>query len=281
MAFLQVRDAKIYYEVTGNSSGIQVLLIHGVGVCGKAWRPQVASLGKGFQGLIFDNRGIGQSGPCAGPISIEAMARDARALMEHAGWHSAHVVGHSMGGVIAQQLALDCPNRVRSLSLLCTFDRGRNGARLTPWVLWMSLRTRIGSRRMRQRAFLEMLVPRTELERADSDRLANEFASLIGRDLADQPTVLMKQLKALERHDCSARLGELSQIPALVVSGREDTIALPKYGHALAKLLPRSSYEEIAASHGLTIHKPDVLNRMLYQFLVKAETEWKSARNVT
>src|SRR5688572_19884177 len=112
-----------------------------------------------------------------------------------------HVIGHSMGGVIAQQLALDCPKRVRSLSLFCTFARGKDAARLTPWVLWMTLRTRIGTRRMRRRAFLEMLWPVDTLNTVDNDELAGRVASLIGRDLADQPAILMKQVGALRHHD--------------------------------------------------------------------------------
>jgi pimeloyl-ACP methyl ester carboxylesterase len=106
-----------------------------------------------------------------------------------------------MGGVIAQQLALDCPQRVRSLSLLCTFARGKDAARLTPWVLWMTLRTRIGTRPMRRRAFLEMICPRSALQTADVGALAARFSKLIGRDLADQPPILMKQLMAMGRHD--------------------------------------------------------------------------------
>src|SRR5678816_4531102 len=168
----------ICYELAGQ--GPPVLLIQGVGVVGEGWRPQVDALKQRFQMLIFDNRGIGKSVPCTGPISIEAMAQDARAIMDAAGWDSAHVVGHSMGGVIAQQLALDCPQRVRSLSLLCTFGRGKDAARLTPSVLWMTLRTRMGTRRMRRRAFLEMLWPKTELQTVNLDELAVQIATLVG-----------------------------------------------------------------------------------------------------
>src|SRR5947208_15980788 len=122
------------------------------------------------------------------------MAAYALALRDTLGWDSAHVVGHSMGGVIAQQLDLDAPKRVRSLSLLCTFARGKDAARLTPWVLWMTLRTRLGPRRMRQRAFLEMLFSSEELLRAALASLATQVAALIGRDLAYPPPLLLKQV---------------------------------------------------------------------------------------
>jgi len=117
MPSLNRPDVSLYFEQSGE--GTLVLLIQGVGVAGECWRPQVEVLSKNFQTVIFDNRGLGRSCPCTGPITIEAMAEDARALMDGAGWESAHIIGHSMGGVIAQQLALDCPKRVRSHETKC------------------------------------------------------------------------------------------------------------------------------------------------------------------
>ena len=125
---LQRNQVDVHYELGGTIHGPRLLFIQGVGVIGEGWRPQVLELNGYFQTLVFDNRGIGRSQPCRGPISIEAMADDARALLDEVGWESAHVIGHSMGGVIAQQLALDCPKRISSLSLLCTFLRGKDAA---------------------------------------------------------------------------------------------------------------------------------------------------------
>jgi pimeloyl-ACP methyl ester carboxylesterase len=270
MSTLNRPGVNLHYEASGQ--GPPVLLIQGVGVVGEGWQLQVNALKEWFQTLIFDNRGIGKSTPCTGLISIEAMAEDARALIDAAGWESAHVVGHSMGGVIAQQLALDCPQRVRSLSLLCTFARGKDAARLTPWVLWMSLRTRIGTRRMRRRAFLEMICPPAALQTADAVALAAHFAALIGRDLADQPSILMKQLMAMSRHDTRNRLGELRDIPTLVVSAEHDRIALPRYGQTLANTIPGARFELMReASHGVIIHAPEPVNGLLLSFLASVE----------
>jgi pimeloyl-ACP methyl ester carboxylesterase len=270
MSELKRADVTLHYELSGH--GPPVLFIQGVGVCGEGWRPQVSGLQGHFQTLMFDNRGIGRSLPCHGGITIEAMAEDARALLDVAGWKSAHVVGHSMGGVIAQQLALDCPKRVRSLSLLCTFARGKDAARLTPWVLWMTLRTRIGSRRMRRRAFLEMLMPREELRTVNREELAAHVASLIGRDLADQPPILLKQLRAMSRHDCLPRLSELAPIPTLVVSAQHDRIALPRYGRRLVEAISGARYEEIpAASHGVIMQKAGPINSLLERFFNSIE----------
>jgi aminoacrylate hydrolase len=266
MSTLNRLGVNLHYEVSGQ--GPPVLLIQGVGVVGEGWRRQVEALKQRFQTLTFDNRGIGKSTPCTGRISIEAMAEDSRALMDAVGWESAHVVGHSMGGVIAQQVALDCPRRVRSLSLLCTFARGKDAARLTPWVLWMSLRTRVGTRRMRRRAFLEMICPPSALKSADTDALAARFAGLIGRDLADQPPILMKQLMAMARHNAYERLSELRGIPTLVVSAEHDRIALPRYGQMLADALSSVRFELFRdASHGVIIHAPNRINDSVTHFL--------------
>src|SRR5688572_16143306 len=90
MSTLKRSGVDLYYELSGQ--GPPVLLIQGVGVVGEGWRPQVDALKSRFQTLIFDSRGIGKSAPCNSQISIEAMAEDARALMDAAGWESAHVV---------------------------------------------------------------------------------------------------------------------------------------------------------------------------------------------
>lgn len=146
------------------------------------------------------------------------MADDALAIMDREGIREFHVVGHSMGGLIAQAVALRRPSRVLSLSLLCTFVRGAEGARMTPGMLKTSLRMRIGSRSMRRNAFLELLLPADYLRTRDRARLAREMMPLFGYDLANQPWFAMRQLQAMARYDAAARWCELADIPTLVVS---------------------------------------------------------------
>ena len=271
MPALNRNDTVLWYERRGEA-GPPVVLIHGVGIARGAWRPQVEELSQRFQTLTFDNRGLGQSVPCTGPITIESMADDARALMDEAGWDSAHIVGHSMDGIIAQQLALDHPRRVRSLSLLCTFARGKDAARLTPWVLWMFLRTRIGSRPMRRRAFVEMLWPPSTLAAGNRDAIASQLAPLLGRDLADQPAVVMKQVQALARHDASARLSALGDIPTWVLSAEHDPIAKASYGRQIADAIPGARFGEFAnASHAVPLQYPQEINRRLLGCIDAAE----------
>jgi pimeloyl-ACP methyl ester carboxylesterase len=180
-----------------------------------------------------------------------------------------------MGGLIAQQLALNAPHRVRSLCLQCTFSRGPEAARLTPWVLWMNLRIRFGTRRARRRAFLEMVMPPGAVTDAAADTLAAEMSALVGRDLCDQPPILMKQVMAMSRHDISSKLTGLAGIPTTVLSAEHDPIARPDYGRRLASLIPGSSFELLpGASHAVTIHAADTVNERMRAFFRTSQDKW-------
>lgn len=269
MPTLELPETSLHYEVLGpeGSSTTPILFIQGCGVTGEGWRPQMDAFSKTRRVATFDQRGIGKS-TLKGRVTIASMTNDARALLDALGWERAHLVGHSMGGVVAQQLALDTPDRVQSLSLLCTFYRGKDGARFTPWLAWIALRCRIGTRAARRRAFLEMVHPRSllaSMSATDKDALAVVLGRFFGRDLADQPSIMMKQVSALGAHDVSARLSTLANIPALVISAEEDRIAHVSQGRALAAHLgPKARYVEMpGAAHGVTIHEAGKVNALL------------------
>jgi len=266
MHLLRNSKAIIYFEVAGQ--GAPVLFIQGIGVTGEGWRPQINELSKDFQTVILDNRGIGKSQVVSGGVTVAEMATDAFDLMDHLGWESAHLVGHSLGGIVAQEMALENSKRVRSLTLMCTFAKGKDGGKFTPWALWMFFRTRVGSRPMRRRAFLEMLFPKEFLLKVDRDILAEEVGKIVGRDLATTPAVLMKQFKALSSHNRFQELQNLKGIPTLVLSGAHDLIARPESGRALAAAIPGAKYVEFAdASHGLPIHLVEKVNGTLREWL--------------
>jgi pimeloyl-ACP methyl ester carboxylesterase len=259
---LVLDDATIHYEVEGQ--GAPVLLIQGVGVVGAGWRPQVDGLCDRYSLCMFDNRGIGRSSARARPTSVEQMAVDALALLDQLGWERAHVVGHSMGGLIAQQLGLDAPTRVASLSLLCTPESGRAAARPSLGLAWTGVRMRIGTRPMRRRAFLEVVMPRSMIATADCEALASRLAPLFGRDLADNPPILMQQVRAMSSHQLGPRLAELASIPTLVLCADEDPIAPPSAVRATADRIGRVRYVELGdASHGVTISHAEQINAIL------------------
>ena len=257
--------------------GPPVMMIQGTGVGATGWRPQSEALSARFRCLCFDNRGFGESQPFEGELTVEAMAEDALALMDAQGWRSAHVMGHSLGGLVAQYVAGKVPSRVRSLSLLCTFPTGAIPTRLTPWVLAVGLRSQLGTRRMRRHAFLEMVLSPQELAHADKDALAQRLSELFGHDLADQPPVVMRQFRAMRCGDATPFLRQLG-----VVSASEDRIAPPYGGRALAEGIPGARYVEFPdAAHGVPIQQAERVNALLLEHLTAAEARWMEPTQVS
>lgn len=258
------RQCHIAYKVRGN--GPAVLLIQGVGVHGDGWLPQINELASRYTCLSFDNRGMGKSQPTGTTVSVEQMADDALAVLNAEGITSAHVIGHSLGGLVALQLALSARVRVRSLSLLCTFSSGQLAAPLSLRMIWLGLRSRVGTRRMRRSGFLQLIFPPGQI--AEATAQVDHFAALFGHDLADHPPIEGAQLWALRAANLTPRLGELAGLPTLVVSGCHDPIAPPCAGQALRDGIPGSRYVEMAdASHGLPITHADRVNMLLLAHL--------------
>ena len=266
MKQLQTPDATIHYIREG--TGTPLILVQGAGVIGEGWRPQIDALRGRYAVVALDNRGIGGSTYRAPALSIGDMAGDVLAIADAEGFDRFHLAGHSIGGLVAQEIALRARHRVLSLALLCTFERGRQASRLTPDIIWKGLRTRIGTRAMRRQAFMELVMPAAYLAGADRAALASQLATLFGRDLADQPAIVMTQLGAASRFDVSGRLNELAGLPTLVLSARHDAIALPQFGRALAARIPGARYVEMAdAGHAVTIHCAREVNGVLAEHL--------------
>ena len=250
--------------------GEPVLFVQGAGVPAKGWTPQLDGLSDRFHCAAFDNRGI--DGVKIPAFTIDDMRRDALDVMDALGWKSAHVVGHSIGGVVAQALALEDPARVRSLTLMCTFAKGKQATRFDGRLAWVGTRTMVGTRRMRRRAFLEMsLSPEQRSSAGDLDAYAASYSEFFGRDIADPAPITMKQLSAAAKFDASSRLGTLD-VPTLVMSATHDIIALPEFGQSLAALIPRAAYAELDAGHGLPITRAKEVNDALAKHFAGAHS---------
>ena len=272
MPVLPTRGARIRYSRTG--AGEALLLIQGVGAVGDAWMPQVEALRYRFNVITFDNRGIGASAITKGRLTIESMADDALAILDAEGIDRCHVVGHSMGGLIAMQLALTSPRRVKSLALLSTFPDGKSGSRLTVSNFLTGIRTRIGTKAMRRRAFLSLVLSRAGMRPENIGRLTAQMTNLFGRDLADQPSIIMRQLRAMSRFDPTWRLRSLASIRTLVVTGEEDRIAVPAYGRKLAAAIPGAVYMELAkAGHAVPIESAALINRLISEHVTVAKSQ--------
>lgn len=258
------------YSIDG--TGEPVLFIQGTGVHGSGWRPQIEQLKERYRCLSFDHRGIGKSQPNSASITVEQLAEDSGALMDSQGWESAHVVGHSLGGLVALHLALSARSKVRSLSLICSFARGSDATKMSWSMALLGLRTYIGTRAMRRRAFTEMILPPDPLTKFDRDKLAAELAPIFGHDLAEQPPMVMKQLAAMRKYDATPKLGELAGLPTLIIGARHDRIARPEMVRELVTGIPSAKFHEIAdAAHGAPIQFARQVNELLHEHFAEVE----------
>jgi aminoacrylate hydrolase len=257
---------------TTHGSGPAVVAIQGVGVPGCGWRPQIDALSSLFTIVTPDNCGIGRTPRGSDALTIGRMAEDVAAIAEAEGFDRFHLIGHSMGGLIAQHLALTSPKRIESLALLCTFANGADATRLSLRMFVLGLRTRIGTRAMRRMGMIRMVMPDGYLHGKDVTRLAQELGELFGRDLADQPPIVSEQLGAMSRYSALDRLPELSGIPTLVLSATHDPIAPPELGRALASAIAGSRFLEFPqASHALPIQCAQEVNALLLEHWTRTE----------
>jgi pimeloyl-ACP methyl ester carboxylesterase len=272
MPVLEHAGARISYGVEG--SGPHVVLVQGAGVIGEGWRPQIDALRERYTVITLDNRGVGGSTRPAGRrLTIEDMAADVIAVVNAEKVRRFHLAGHSMGGLIAQELALTSPDRIHSLALLCSFAHGRQAATMSLSMLLTAIRMRIGTPAMRRGAFTELVMPAAYLATMDRVELAERLKPLFGHDLAHQPPFVMQQVRAMARYDAGSRLSSLGSIPTLVLSAAEDRIARPEYGRELASLIPGAQFAEIPdAGHAVTIQRADEVNTLLLGHLRQTMT---------
>jgi pimeloyl-ACP methyl ester carboxylesterase len=239
------------FETSGR--GPAVLLIMGLGLPGDAWWRTVPVLARALTVVTFDNRGSGRGEPPSGPLTIASMAADAVSVLDAAGLARAHVYGISMGGMIAQELALRFPERVASLVLGATTA---GGALATPpdaqTLAFLARRAGVPDEEGRWASVPYVYSERTR--RTGGARIGEDFARR--RGYAFDPGGYRAQLAAAAGHDTAARLGEIAA-PTLVVHGAEDRMVPPANGRALAAAIPGARRLELAdAAHLYTTDEP-------------------------
>jgi pimeloyl-ACP methyl ester carboxylesterase len=198
--------------------------------------PFMEGLRSDFDVISYDHRGVGASSRVEAPFTIADLAQDAAGLLATIEVESAHVMGISMGGMIAQELALASPGRVRTLTLGCTYCGGP-GSSLPPQPE-LGAAIMSGDRERAVRAMWEANVSQSFAQEEDSYA---RFRA-IGLERSVAVAVTMEQLSAITRHDTSARLGEL-EMPTLVIHGTEDRIIPVENGRMVAGLIPGARLE--------------------------------------
>lgn len=241
-----------------------VLLLPGLGMSHLTWSAHAAALAPRYRVLSVDPRGSGASDTPDHPYTAATVAADVAAVLDAAGVERAHLVGQSMGGMIAQDFALAAPERVRSLTLVSTYAatdtwsrrvltarRGLIDAGGLPLQFSVSVFFVFSPRAFRQ-------IP--------------EFIEGIEARLAQNPpdqAAYTRQIDYCLAHDASAGLAQLD-LPTLVVAGREDFITSSLQNRELAALVPGARYEEFDdCSHGLIWEQPERFGAVLASFLAE------------
>ncbi len=267
----RVNGISLYYNDSGK--GFPLLLLMGLGMDSSGWMFQTPAFAKRFRVVAPDNRGCGLSDKPKGPYSTRTMAADAVALLDHLSIERAHVVGDSMGGMIAQEVALGWPGRVSKLVLACTYAR--------PDPLAKSLV---------ERGMKSLLGGVTDIRAVDPsktqiDKIAEFMLPLVlSKEFYEKNKALvvpfmqevlkkasvegfLGQVVATQEHDAADRLPNI-KVPTLVMTGTKDILVHPKNSEVLAAKIPGARLVKIdGGSHGFNFERAEDFNRAVLDFL--------------
>jgi pimeloyl-ACP methyl ester carboxylesterase len=262
MPLARVRDIEMYYEVHGE--GFPLVLIRGFGSNADHWYCQVPVFSQQFRVVVFDNRGVGRSDRPDHPYTIPMMAEDTVGLMDVVGIPCAHVLGISMGGMIAQEIALRQPGQVKGVVLACTHCGGFRAmppAQRVSEIFAEYIES--GSPAAALKVLTCLFTERTLREAPD---LVKEYAEVSARHPAET-RVLLHQWEAIRGHDTWERLARIKS-PTLVTTGDDDVLIPPENSRVLAERIPGARLEIIrGGGHQFVVEQAAVFNRVVMEFL--------------
>jgi pimeloyl-ACP methyl ester carboxylesterase len=254
-------NARISWEADGPDDGQAVLLIMGLGYPAAMWFRQVPALTERYRVIRVDNRGAGHTGDVPGaPYTVETMAADCLAVLDAAKVSSAHVVGISMGGLMAQEIALIAPERVRSLCLLATHP-GIAHAVMNPEAMAM-----LGNRgELTARQAAEASIPFNYAPSTPRERIEEDWAVRLPLAATNQGYVA--QLTGTSQWDGHDRLGRITS-PTLVLHGELDALVPPDNGRIIADRIPGAELVTVPeANHLLGTDQSEQVSKLLVSWL--------------
>jgi pimeloyl-ACP methyl ester carboxylesterase len=267
MPTVRVNGIDLYYVEAG--SGDPLLMIMGFGGDHQAWAFQAPVLSARYRTLTFDNRGAGRSSVPDAPYSTRMLADDAVGMLNALGIERAHVLGVSLGGMIAQEVALNHPRRVRSLQLHCTYARP-DRYMLALMDAWRAVRAKATPEEWLRTVALWLFAPVTFAERPD-------FVEAVIQTALANPhpfslTGFMRQGDAVRSHDALSRLPQLT-CPVLVSVAAHDILVPPRFAREVAAAIPKAEFRVIDdAGHAYFWERADVFNAMCDEFLARHAT---------
>jgi 3-oxoadipate enol-lactonase len=253
-------DVALSYELLGD--GPPLLLVQGLGYGGRGWGPALDLLAEDFTVAAYDNRGFGASDVPPGPYTVRELAEDARAVLDAAGFERAHVVGVSLGGMAAQELALAHPDRVDRLVLACTTPGGVGSYPMPARTVSLMLEAPTLPPEVALRKFVENALgadaPDELVERIVAYRIANP------PDLAGWQS----QAAAGAGHDALGRIGRITA-PTLIVHGTEDAVVDPRNARLLADRIPGARIELLPGCGHLPFwEQPERFTALIREFVL-------------
>ena len=259
MPKIRLRDIEMYYEETGQ--GTPLLLIHGLGSSARDWEKQVPYFSKGYRVITFDVRGHGQTDKPKGPYSVKLFAEDTAEFMKTIGVESAHVVGISMGGMIAFQLAVTAPERIKSLVIANTgSELIVRSFRDFLQVMQRKLIVRVLGMRKMGEVLSKRLFPDPGFE--DIQKI------FVERWAENDPRAYRDSMQGLLGWSVTEQLSSI-ECPTLILSADHDYTSVEVKESIVAKM-PNAKLVVIPNSrHAVPVERPEEFNRIVGEFLAK------------
>ncbi len=260
----------LYYEVHGE--GTPVVLIMGLGGSGRAWGLQLPDFARRHRVILPDNRGVGRSDMPAGPYTMAGFAADLEAVLDAAGVTAAHLVGVSMGGLVAQEFYHLHPDRVCSLTLVATGVGPADPAYVPPdqevWEVLTMDRASSDPRTVTERMNALFYHP---AYRARIPDLTDRILQFQERE-PQPPHAFHAQLDSASTHTLNSPRLHRVNVPCLVIHGADDRVWPPENARYLAQHLPEARLELIPeAGHMLPLEQPREFNRRVLGFLADVD----------
>lgn len=267
MPTVDVNGLNLAYDVTG--SGEPVLMINGIGADRSAWGMQIPDISRHYTTITFDNRDVGATRHSreATAYPMRQFAEDAAGLLDHLEIHSAHIVGASMGGAIAQEFAIAYPKRTRTVTIICSWPK------TDPWMhelmsRWDEIFRQQGHLAWSRNSWLWVFTHRFYQQPENLRGLVAATESAANPQSLD---AYLRQSAAFKGHDALDRLHQIAS-PAHIICGEEDIYTPLRYSIEMANAIPGSTLSVMPdVGHGMFWEATEEFNRLVIGFLRENE----------
>ncbi len=263
MPIAKANDLEIYYEVHGQ--GEPLILIAGLTKDSSVWLQQVDVFSRHFQVVLFDNRGAGRTGAPDEPYTTRMMADDVVGLMEALHIPSACILGHSLGGCIAQQIAIHHPQKVKKLMLLATFAEPLP---VTRYILDLAAELQNQNLPIELRAKIQLPWSFSGSFLSNPTNIAVVLNAIANNPYPQKPHAFLHQISACKTHNTKHQLDKILA-PTLVMEGAEDLLTPAVCANELMAKIPHASHAIIPqAGHSVLVENSVCFNEKILNFLV-------------